>query len=57
MSIEERKEYEARLAQLQQSLEPADLSPAWAAGQALDLTQAVAFAGQSGNLLAWPVPH
>ena len=57
MSIEERKEYEAQLPRLQQSLEPAEISGAWAAGQALDLTQAVAFAGQSGNLLAWPVPH
>jgi len=57
MSIDERKEYEAQLPRLQQSLEPAEISGAWAAGQALDLTQAVAFAGQSGNLLAWPVPH
>jgi len=57
MSIEERKEYEGNLARLQQSLEPADFSAAWAAGQALDITQAVAFAGQSGDLLTWPDPN
>jgi predicted ATPase/class 3 adenylate cyclase len=53
MSIEERKEYDIQLARLQNLLEPADFSAAWAAGQALDITQAVAFAGQSGELLAW----
>jgi len=52
MSIDERKEYDIQLAQLQQSLEPADFSAAWATGQALDLTQAVAFAGQPGDLFA-----
>jgi predicted ATPase/class 3 adenylate cyclase len=56
MSIEERKEYDSQLTRLQNSLAPADFSAAWAAGQALDITQAVAFAGQSGDLLAWPVP-
>jgi predicted ATPase/class 3 adenylate cyclase len=52
MAQDEKKEYAAQLAELQQLLEPAELSTAWAAGRRLDLTQAVAFAGQSGDLLA-----